>query len=180
MVDFLTNWFLVCSYHIIAERIKQIPFCVFISFSTVLLRRYLGWTAGEKPLLVSLWTVEAILMTSWSLWTVLLSTYTPSLVSFQFCYCLILFVCEDRCESMCMLLHWCSSVQTLYSGKGCLGPDIQCPLWRGHCVYKGHQESACWVDQAVQELIIVEAVSKGFVTQGFILLFALYIFIFFL
>ena len=88
------------------------PFHVFTSFSTVLLRRYLGWTAGEKPLLVRLWTVEAILMIFWSLWTVLLRTYTPSFVSFQFCYCLILFECENKCESVCMLLHWCSSVQT--------------------------------------------------------------------
>ena len=51
------------------------------------------------------WMVEAKLMISWGLWTVLLSTHTPRLVSFQFCYCLILFECENKCESVCMLLH---------------------------------------------------------------------------
>ena len=78
------------------------------------------------------------------------STYTPSLVSFRFCYRLILFECENKCESVYMLLHWCSSVQTLYSGEGCLGPDHQCPLWWGHCVpCTSHQEWVWWVDQAI-------------------------------
>ena len=38
-------------------------------------------------------------MTSWSLWTVLFSTY--NLVSFCFCCCLILFEYNNKCERVC-------------------------------------------------------------------------------
>ena len=58
----------------------------------------LGRPLVRRHLLGRLWTVEATLMTSWGLWTVLLSTYTPSLVSFCFCCCLILFKCDNKGE----------------------------------------------------------------------------------
>ena len=38
-------------------------------------------------------------MTSWSLWTVLFSTY--NLVSFCFCCCLILFEYDNKCDRVC-------------------------------------------------------------------------------
>ena len=60
-----------------------------LPFSTVLLRRYLGWIAGEEWLLSRLWTVAVIQMTSWSLWTALLGTY--NLVSFHY----------NKCERVC-------------------------------------------------------------------------------
>ena len=46
------------------------------------------------------WTVEATLVTSLGLWAVPLSTYTPTLVSFRFCCCLILLKCDNICESV--------------------------------------------------------------------------------
>ena len=70
-----------------------------LPFSTVLLRRYLGWTAGEEWLLSGLWTVEVIRMTSWSLLTALFGTY--NLVSSQFCFCLMLFEYNNKCERVC-------------------------------------------------------------------------------
>ena len=72
------------------------PFMFSLPFSTVLLRRYLGWTAGEEWLLSRLWTVEVIQMTSRSLWTAVLGTY--NLVSFRFLCCFILFEYDSKCE----------------------------------------------------------------------------------
>ena len=71
-----------------------------LPFSTVLLRRYLGWTADEEWLLSRLWTVEVMQMTSWSLLTARFGIY--NLVSFQFCFCLMLFEYDNKCESVCL------------------------------------------------------------------------------
>ena len=57
-------------------------------------------------------------------------------------------------------------MQTLYKGEGCLGPDIQCPLWRRHCV--PCTGVTWWADRPRQEFIIVEAVIKSFVAQGLV------------
>ena len=103
----------VCS--LLSQRgLNRYPFHVFTSFSTVSLRRYMEWTASEEPLLSRLQTVEAVLMTSLCLQRVLFSTCTQSLVSFQFHCCLILFECQNKCESVCLPLQSCSFVQTPY------------------------------------------------------------------
>ena len=57
-------------------------------------------------------------------------------------------------------------MQTLYIGEGCLGPDVQCPLWRRHCV--PCTGVTWWADRPRQEFIIVEAVIKSFVAQGLV------------
>ena len=70
-----------------------------LPFSTVLLRRYLGWIAGEEWLLSRLRTVEVIGMTSWILWPALLGNH--NLVSFHFCCCLILVEYYSKCDWVC-------------------------------------------------------------------------------
>ena len=115
-------WSVVLSWSLL----NRYPFQVCTSFSTVLVRRYLGRTAVEEPLLGSLLAVEAIPATSASLWTVLLSTYTPSLLNFCFCCRLILFKRENKCECVCVCVCFFSDVLLcrLCSGEGCLGPDL--------------------------------------------------------
>ncbi|WP_419648273.1 hypothetical protein, partial [Thiolapillus sp.] len=66
--------------------------------------------------------MEAILMTSWSLWTVLLSACTERLVSFQFCCCLIQFECENKFESVSAFTIKFFCADTL---QGFQGPDLQ-------------------------------------------------------
>ena len=65
-----------------------------LPFSTVLLRRYLGWITGEEGLLSRLWTVESY---RWLLG----AGGQHCWVSFRFCCCLILFEYDNICERVC-------------------------------------------------------------------------------
>ena len=74
---------------------------------------------------------------------------------------------ENKCKSVCicfysnvLLCRHCTRLLRAWS--------VMFALMMSLCsMYQSHQESAWWADQA-RQLIIVEAVSKGFVAQGFV------------
>ena len=148
MVDFLTNRFLVCGYRREVETGIHFIFLLLSALSCsediwggLLVRSHCWLDSGQ-------WRPYWLLLGACGQYCY--STYTPSLVSFRFCYRLILFECENKCESVYMLLHWCSSVQTLQWRRMPRACPPMSAMTRSLCsMYESHQESAWWVDQAV-------------------------------
>ena len=76
------------------------PFMFTLPFSTVVLRRYLGWTAGEECWVDS-WQWRSYRWLLGACGQCCVEYLWSSLVSFCFCCCLILFEYDNKCGSMC-------------------------------------------------------------------------------
>ena len=103
--NWLISWLINFWSVVIAEKMKQVSISCFYFFQHRLAQKISGvdcWveaTAGQ--------TLDSGGLTDDFLEPVdsTVEYYTPSLLSVQFRYCLILLECENKCESVCMLLH---------------------------------------------------------------------------